>query len=356
MFPSLITATILGRMRLTKISMLLICFLAATASGQSPGGQLKPLRPVWKYAMPGAMGISANVHLAVAADSKGNVVALETQSGKELWKAKAPTGASSPASIADDLLLIGTNTGQVVAFSISDGMVKWTAKAGSQVVGAPLIEGQSAIFGSYDNRIYCVDLATGKERWQFETAAQVHAAVVGADGLFMVAGCDGRLRALDAATGKEKWSAELSGPVATSPIVHDGQIYVTTMDASVYQVDMAGAVTWKQAFPEAAKVTQQPAIVAGRLMVLDDDGGLFALDLRTGKTLASAKLGASPSALCPSGDQLLVGTSEGRVLLVDNEGRIVSRVTLGGAIDRIVVVGSKVLASTDKGIVWMLEP
>lgn len=334
----------------------LILSLAALSVGSVCAQEPPRLKTEWRYGMPAGSdaGIAATDQYTFLSDSKGNATALQTTSGKELWTVKLPSGGTAPASVSENLVLFGTRGGELCAFT-HGGDARWTAKSEGQVVGAPLILGDAAVFGSYDSRVYSVDLSSGKERWQFQTGAQVHAPVVALNDLVLVAGCDTHLRAIDSATGKEKWSVELSGAVAAAPLVQGNSVFVATLDASVYRIDAAGNIAWQRQLPDAGQLTRDLVVLSDRLQVVSDDGQLFSLEASSGEIDSTTKLAAGPSAMCSLADHLLIGTDEGRILVLDSKGRSVSRITLGGTINRLVVVGEKVLASTDKGVAWLLQ-
>ncbi len=78
---------------------------------------------------------------------KGEMVAIDLATGKQLWATQLPQLPLGGATVSNDLVLTATFTGELMAFSRKDGSVVWTAQlpAGSNanlaIVGNTLLAG-----------------------------------------------------------------------------------------------------------------------------------------------------------------------------------------------------------------------
>lgn len=103
-----------------------------------------------------------------AADAQGHVVALNRETGKEIWKKslKFPIGGGITADYG--MLLLGTLDGHVIALKEEDGSELWQARVSSEVISSPQTNGSVVVVQSIDDTITALDAQTGKELWHQE--------------------------------------------------------------------------------------------------------------------------------------------------------------------------------------------
>ena len=128
--------------------------------------------------------------------AKGQVVALNLETGAPIWKKDLPGGVVSPIAVAGDLAIVTATDGKVRALRISDGQEKWFWGPGASFFAGPAVSTDVA---------YCADLK-------------------------------GAVRAINLADGKLLWTIDLAtdpavhapGMIYGSPILKDGKLYVAT--------------------------------------------------------------------------------------------------------------------------------
>jgi outer membrane protein assembly factor BamB len=198
------------------------------------------------------------------------------------------------------------------------GGVKWTFRAGGPIVTSPSIAGGVVYIGALDGHLYAIDQETGKEKWNFKSHMPIASSpAVEGDALYFVSSA-GSLVALDIATGKPKWvlpteyerkfeaknlhglpSAAQTIPDAfdlftSSPAVVNGKVYFGSGDGGVYAVEAkSGVLQWK--FPTGDVVHASPAIVDGVVYIGSWDSFLYAIDADSGREKWRFKTGEDPS-------------------------------------------------------------
>jgi outer membrane protein assembly factor BamB len=120
-------------------------------------------------------------------DGHGNLLALDANTGKELWAANAvevaatkksllkfwkreknePATLSGSPGVGNGMVVIGGRNGEVVAFS-ETGEKKWSVRVSSEVLSAPLITPTRVIVRSNDGRVFGLDPADGSRKWVFD--------------------------------------------------------------------------------------------------------------------------------------------------------------------------------------------
>ncbi len=208
------------------------------------------------------------------------LVALDPETGKELWRASTPYPVFSPPSAANDKVYFAMGHGDLVftAEQVKANLVlkltqqgrsrseieeatkhikpggevwcldlkkgtgeqcvvrekNWPIRVGQTVLGAVAIssERNRIYFGSRDGKLYCCDAETG----EIKTARNLHAPIVtspavGKEYIYVVSG-DGRLHCMSIQddTLDPLWDVPLGGPglYVSSPTLARGHVYVGT--------------------------------------------------------------------------------------------------------------------------------
>lgn len=169
------------------------------------------------------------------------LIALERQTGRELWRVTLP--------------------------SYSGGVI---------TSGAPALAGHVAVLTGNGGHLYAVDRGTAQLAWQFLPPAQHATFAEGeayGDGIY-VDGGDGNVYAVDAASGQPLWKAPLDqfAPQATADLlVTETRVYVPA-GPSLFVFDRTTgrrlSVAWQPGVAREASVIASPlAWVAGELFV-----------------------------------------------------------------------------------------
>jgi eukaryotic-like serine/threonine-protein kinase len=196
--------------------------------------------------------------------------------------------------------------------------VKWAFKAAGPIVASPAYSGGMVYAASLSGHLYAIDSQTGREVWNFKSRMPIASSPAVVDGTVYFVSSAGSLAAIDAATGQAKWvyateyerrfeARNLHGyaPAAqtipdawdmftSSPAVANGIVYFGSGDGGVYAVDArSGLLQWK--FTTGDVVHASPAVANGTVYVGSWDGNLYALDAATGQQRWVFKGGQDPA-------------------------------------------------------------
>lgn len=173
----------------------------------------------------GAVTVDAGRVLATTLggqDDPSEIVALDAESGDELWRASAEDASNlvSAPVVADGRMLTLDALGGVLAFDADDGRFLWRTEVNNPIAprGQPfLLQGVGA------------------------------PAPVSADGQVFAVDVTGRVYAFDAETGAALWDHALNDPSQFSPpLLTDDQILVSTDSGTLYAVDRrSGHLVWR---------------------------------------------------------------------------------------------------------------
>ena len=180
----------------------------------------------------------------------GNLYALCTESGREIWRYIEPDWiGSSPTYAADlNLVFVGveyaspTRGGGVTAIDADSGRKVWECPLRCYVHGSPLYVGDTALVlcGTNDGALLALDAHNGSVRWQFQADGAIkHAPALDLDRRQVVFGSfDGCIRGVDLDTGSLKFCITTGNAVYTTPLIDGARAYCGSTDKYLYVVDL----------------------------------------------------------------------------------------------------------------------
>lgn len=145
---------------------------------------------------------------------------MEKQQRKErhnLAKKRPLPRFSGGPGVGDGLVVVGALDGQVLALDATDGSRKWSAQVSNEVITAPVIAQGLVFVRSNDGRVIAFDAATGEQRWFHDQETPTltvrgNAALVAGPGVLFVGNDDGTLTTLTMQDGRPLWQQAIGIP------------------------------------------------------------------------------------------------------------------------------------------------
>ncbi len=257
--------------------------------------------------------------------------------------------------------------GDVVALRSKDGSEIWRTTVLGEAAATPLIRNESVVVVTLDGRLRMLSIFDGSERWVLEqtypaltlrgTASPILV------GTTVVAGFDnGRLIATRLSDGATQWEAMLSPPSGRTDLerLSDVDGSITAVGQDVYAAGYNGRVAAVAAESGQALWAREISSPTGvgadwtNVYVVEDEGELVALLRRNGSDVwrQDALLRREPTAPVPFNTAVVVGDFEGYVHFFDNvDGRPVARVRVGKGMlaGPPVAVGGRLIVQSENG-------
>jgi outer membrane protein assembly factor BamB len=252
-----------------------------------------------------AVDLAAVDATAWVATGAGEIVALETGSGRERWRAAVPNaGPASPIAgiAASDRLLVAT-VGSLGAAALdrATGTVVWSAPGDGEQLGVPTIAGDLVWAGPGEDvkvgGLSALRLADGARIWHLDEpfAAPV---VSGDTAVTTAASTIGVVTGRVAATGAERWRFGPGGHFLQVAIAGDVAYVLSHTQRQVYGLDVgSGRVLWQ--VPLDAEPGCCLSVARGTLVVATSSGTVTAYgdgEPGVGPKTSSAIMPASPAA------------------------------------------------------------
>ncbi len=111
-----------------------------------------------------------------------------------------PVTRSSPA-VVDGVIYIG-GASKIVALEADSGVEVWQTPVSGPVHGTPAVAGDTLYFGLLDKRLHAVRLETGRIIWSYEGDGPFSGSVAVDNGTVYAGSQDGNVYALDAGSGE----------------------------------------------------------------------------------------------------------------------------------------------------------
>src|SRR5690606_1638161 len=211
--------------------------------------------------------------------------------GRTAWD--RTIGASPfPPLIVEGAVYFATARGELVALGVEDGDELWRTRLRGSAASTPVHHGDGILVATVRDTLYRLDRASGRITARAPLPATVSAApALVADTLYLPLQT-GDLVAYRLPGLEELWRAPFGAPILAAPVAGpDGSLYVLNRNAEVWRVR------------RGARAGERTASLAGeRIASLD---------------------GAARASLAVAQGRLLVGRLDGRLFLLEADGRVV---------------------------------
>lgn len=303
-----------------------------------------------------------------AADERGEVYALEADSGTVRWRIDLETPISSGLNALAGQLYLGTRNGEVLALNQRDGSVAWRTRVSSEVLAPPQANQQLLVVQSIDGNVTALDRSNGNEVW-VHSSSQPALTLRGTgtpqviDPVSFVGFANGRLVTLDNRSGQSLMEVRVAVPQGRSEVdrlvdlngqpvlTPDGRLYVTSYNGRLLAMEATtGEILWEREHSSYLS----PLLVGDTLYTVNEASHILALDALSGRLLWRSEdlEGRWVTAPALADNKLVLGDFEGYVHLLDRDsGDIMgrTRVNRSGISQRPLTDGRWIYALANDG-------
>ncbi len=324
-----------------------------------------------------------------AASADGTVKALESGTGREIWRVnitefyseeerrnafnKTADTITGGVGVGEELVLVGSSAGELVAMNQSDGSLAWRAITTSEVLAPPQVDGGLVVAQSIDGKVAAFSAFDGERQWLYSASipsltlrgtATPHLSdgvITGfANGRVVVIQRDRGIPVIDQRIAASQGQSDLERLVDIGGLIaRDGNmLFAASYQGNVVAMDLAenGRVRWGA---EASTVTGV-TVGFGSVYLASADGEVYSYNSTNGREnwKNEALLYRDLTVPVPLGSYLAVSDFEGYMhLLAQSDGRFVGRVRIDndGINSPAVVDGSRVYILGNSGGLSALE-
>jgi len=267
----------------------------------------------------------------------GDVLALDAQSGSQLWRVKPAGPLRGSPTIAFNAVYVMTQDNQIHALNVTNGAPIWsdaaaTASSGVFGVAAPAAGQGTVIAGYSSGELVAYRYENGRNLWSDALARTSISTQVGAltdidadpiidNGRVYALGQGGRMAAYELLTGQRIWELSLAG--ISTPVIAGEWIFTLTDDARLLAIARStGRVRWVTQLAQWRNEKNKtgpifwtgPVLANGRLWIASSEGEVMSADVTDGSVAPFTDLKESVS-LPPivAGNTLYILDDRGRI-------------------------------------------
>lgn len=268
--------------------------------------------------------------------------------------------------IFQDVLYMGSPAGVMTAYDLETGRTLWSEDEKAPL-GAPAeFFNDHIVYGSQTGRLFVRHALTGKLKYAIDLGAPVESAPVFSNGRLFLYLRGHQIVHLDAETGKVLWAYKRAVPVTTTlqrvtkPLVVGNKIIVGFADGFVGALSIQeGLLLWESKLVENAKfvdVDLDPIVAGGLVVTGSPSGELKAVNPDNGAIARTYPVSVMANPLL-KGEQLILGTNDGEVILMSLNGDILKRVQISEQpVSTVVWWKDHLVAASFDGYVRAIDP
>jgi outer membrane protein assembly factor BamB len=359
----------------------LVCAaMVACSSDKPPPKPLEAFAPkiagrmVWSQrvgAVTFPLSVAVNGNVFTAAGDAGVVLAIDAQSGRELWR--ADVGSPLSAGVGSDGRFAAVVTRGTELVVVEAGRVVWRKELGLRVSQAPLVAGERVFVLAVDRSVHAFDVLDGRRLWASRrpgdplTLSQTGTLLPYKDTLLV--GQGPRLAGLDPLRGSVRWEVAVATPRGTNEVERladlvgparrvGNVICARAFQSAVGCVDAErGTLIWTKTIGGIQGIAADEQYVFGA----DASDRLTTWRIGAGEQVWSsdALLYRGLSAPVSTGKTLVFGDAEGNVIwLGRDQGELLLRLTTDGSavVAAPAVAGTTLLVVTRDGGLFAFRP
>ncbi len=296
-------------------------------------------------------------------DSEQTVKALN-KSGSVVWSKKLEPprkrdklAVGGGLGVADQKIIVTSGYGYVVALDINSGAEIWKRETQAPITGSPTIAGNYAYVTSSNNEIYVFNLSDGSIEWSDQAIAE-SARVLSAPSpaisgdLLAAPFSSGEVIAYLPGNGRRLWSDSLTrggrftpisaiNDIAGNPVIDAGAVFAASQSGVLVSIDaVSGTRLWEKSFGSI----NTPALTGQFVFAVNVDGQLACFDKSTGGVVWVKQLKQFEkekkrknrvvwTGPVIASDRVILASSEGKVIAIDPQtGEVVDELKVGDAV------------------------
>ena len=211
-----------------------LLLVACSGTPKPKPGPLEPLTPqiggrqVWsskldsvQYPLLVAVNqTAASGGIFTVAGTNGTVIALQADTGAELWRGSV--GARLSAGVGSDGRFAAVVTRDNEVVTLDAGRLVWRARLASRVATAPLVAGERVFVMGVDRVVHAFDALDGRKLWTLQRPGEpltlAKGGVLAAYQDTLLAGQGARLVGIDPTRGSLRWEVAVAAPRGTNEV------------------------------------------------------------------------------------------------------------------------------------------
>lgn len=193
---------------------------------------------VYKYDMAGKKiwqtGTNSSVHsspsmnhdIIVFGNDYGELIALNNQDGKILYRKKIGRSFFCGTAVSGDVVYTGNDDGNLYAIDLKNGEILWRFSSGARIIMTPSVTSSEIYFGNLKGDLFCINKKDGKKIWQTSTGGVLNATPYAADNYLVVPDLNDRFYMVNKDDGRITRTYLVGGRTRLSPLIFRNTLFI----------------------------------------------------------------------------------------------------------------------------------
>ncbi len=263
-------------------------------------------------------GASFDSGRVYATNGVGDVVALEAETGNQIWRVTPAGPLRGAPTVAFNTVFVMTQDNQIFALDPDNGDITWQKAAASGQQGvfgvaAPAAGQGTVLAGFSSGELVAYRYENGRELWsdalartsistQVGTLTDVDADPIIDQGRVYALGQGGRMAAYELLTGQRIWELTLAG--ISTPTIAGEWVFTLTDDSRILAIQRnTGRIRWMTQLEQWRDVKDRegpifwtgPVLASNRLWIASSRGNVKSVDVMTGEVADFTRLSSGVS-------------------------------------------------------------
>ena len=155
----------------------------------------------------------------IVGDDKGNITAIDSHSGKIIYKEKIGGLFLSGGSIKNGNIYFGNDNGKIYSLDIKSGEINWSFNSGARILMTPAADDNNLFVGNLNGDLFCLNLEKGNEIWKFYSGGIFNATPLITNNYLFVPDLNRELHIVNKANGSLQKTMHLEGRAKFTPVL-----------------------------------------------------------------------------------------------------------------------------------------
>lgn len=228
-----------------------------------------------------AILVATQTAVAGAVTSANSLVrSVSRQTGITNWSTELASSSTLALGYLGGSIFVVSSSGSIAVFTADKGLPVWKKEIGAKVTTEPRYSGLTVLIGTDRNEILSVDVSTGQLATVARTESVPTAVFPESSGRILVGDDRGNLIFISD-EGKRIWKFR-NGARISAITSYDSEFLATSHDNFLYKLSRGGNVEWKRRL--SARIGAGPAVLGDTALVATvGDGIVYVIDLSDGK-------------------------------------------------------------------------
>jgi outer membrane protein assembly factor BamB len=209
---------------------------------------------------------------------------LSKETGVTQWTAMLAPGDRHYLHAYNGWIIAASNSGSIRALDSNSGRLLWKREITAGFAGRPVFSGQTMVIAGISNQIFKISLTTGEIDGMVKHSHSISSILMASDGAVLTGDERGNIISLRIGSEKPAWRFKSGGQISTLMEI-GSNLLAASHDNFVYLLEGGdGDVVWKRRLAGRLVYAARISAGYGLLSSLDDNGAVL-IDLNSGRVV-----------------------------------------------------------------------